>query len=344
MTLMNDRCRSIPKTWMDADQHFKAAIVEPWYQTIAKIYSQVVYISTSFFAKRDFQAALMPVTCTSVSSPMGLGSDSLPVDVNLFGQKTYLADSMQFQLEYLMRVHQNNVWYIMPTFRGEDPDARHLNQFFHAEAEIKGTLSDVMTLIDDYIATLVKTIYSCSELMDAIEKIVGHVDHMESFLKLKGVIPHITSLEAEKLLKNKSDSFEEVLPGVKMITSQGERYLMEHFSGPVWLTHMPALGVPFYQAQTKDGKALCADLLMGIGETVGCGQRHANAIDTLRALKKHQVRPEDYAWYIRMKQEFPMQTSGFGIGIERFLAWVLQHDDVRDLHIFSRLKGFVAAP
>jgi aspartyl/asparaginyl-tRNA synthetase len=103
---------------------------------------------------------MIPITCNSVSSPMGLGSDSLPVHVNLFGKETYLADSMQFYLEYFVRQpNVEGIWYIMPTFRGEDPDARHLNQFFHSEAEIKGRFPNIQKVVNNYLHTLTSVPY-----------------------------------------------------------------------------------------------------------------------------------------------------------------------------------------
>ncbi|KAK0138797.1 hypothetical protein N1851_024659 [Merluccius polli] len=65
---------------------------------------------------------------------MGLGSDSEPVFVNILGQDVYLADSMQFVLEYFLRFQENllGTYYISTSFRGEDPDATHLNQFYHS--------------------------------------------------------------------------------------------------------------------------------------------------------------------------------------------------------------------
>ena len=50
----------------------------------------------------------------------------------------------------------------------------------------------------------------------------------------------------------------------------------------------------------------------------------------------HSVNEHDYAWYLRMKEELPMVTSGFGMGVDRFLMWVLDHDDIRDLPLISR--------
>ncbi len=66
----------------------------------------------------------LPITTGSISSPMGLGSDSIPVKIQLGGRDTYLADSMQFALEYGCRFFENGVWYIMPSFRGESEDKK----------------------------------------------------------------------------------------------------------------------------------------------------------------------------------------------------------------------------
>jgi asparaginyl-tRNA synthetase len=85
---------------------------------------------------------------------MGLGSDSLPVHVELGGVNTYLADSMQFMLELACRLTGRDCYYIMPSFRGEACDETHLSQFFHSEAEIRGDLADVMAVVDEYILHL----------------------------------------------------------------------------------------------------------------------------------------------------------------------------------------------
>ena len=96
----------------------------------------------------------LPVTTGSISSPMGRGSDSLTVRINLEGIDTYLADSMQFLLEYGCRLNLKGVYYVMPSFRGEKADERHLCQFYHSEAEIPGKLENVMNLVDEYIKYL----------------------------------------------------------------------------------------------------------------------------------------------------------------------------------------------
>lgn len=125
-----------------------------------------------------------------------------------------------------------------------------------------------------------------------------------------------------------------------------ELKLIEHFGGAVWLTEMDHLSVPFYQAFVDEDrtKARCADILFGNGEILGLGERHVLAKDVLAALQQHEVPVDGYAWYTEIRKQKPILTTGWGMGIERFLAWVFQHDDIRDMTIVPRMKGFTFAP
>ncbi len=116
---------------------------------------------------------------------------------------------------------------------------------------------------------------------------------------------------------------------------------MEMFGGYVWVTHWDHLAVPFYQAFADGSQnvALNADLLFGIGETVGAGERHVDEDAVTQALRLHSVDDEPYEWYRVLKREAPMRTSGFGMGVERLLLWVLDHDDIRDLQLLPRSNG-----
>jgi aspartyl/asparaginyl-tRNA synthetase len=275
---------------------------------------------------------------------MGLGSDSTPVSVELFGQRTFLADSMQFQLEYLLRFSDTRgVFYTMPSFRGEDPDARHLNQFFHAEAEIRGTLDDARRLASRYVGHLAAHL---APLIDGeLGWMVPDVGHIERLVARRGDFPAITFEAARSLLGQREDCFREHAGGVFSLTVAGEQRLLEEMGEPIWIIRAPAMSVPFYQALAEDGiHALSADLLLGIGETVGCGQRHQYGADVATALTRHGVDRNDYSWYVRMKEESPILTSGFGMGLERFLLWLLKHKDIRDIALFQRLKGAEPVP
>lgn len=155
---------------------------------ILELEELILIESMNFYRSKNVHWLSAPVTTGTISSPMGLGSDSLSVKISLDGRETYLADSMQFLLEYGCRFFNDGCWYIMPTFRGEDVDKRHLKQFFHSEAEIPGTLTDVMSLVDEYI----------KYLLQKVQIIIGEQKHLTQVIKHD--IPRITFDEAEKIL------------------------------------------------------------------------------------------------------------------------------------------------
>ena len=101
---------------------------------------------------------------------------------------------------------------------------------------------------------------------------------------------------------------------------------------------MPSSTVPFYQA-VEDGDpsaSMTADLLAGIGETVGCGERARTENAVLANLERCEVGEARYDWYLQMKRQNPLQTSGFGLGLERFLMWATQRTDIRDFAFLLR--------
>ncbi len=329
-----------PKRWQQS-HHFDDAISHPWYQLLFQLSSSIVYATYHFFEQKKYAVALPPVTCGSVTSPMGLGSDSLPVKIQLFDEPTYLADSMQFHLEYLLRHGNKGVFYIMPSFRGEDYDERHLNQFVHIEAEIVGGFSDIKQCINEYLFYLINFIYQ--HYHDDLIKIVD-VQHIEKFLS-NGMPKEITFNEALILLKNKPQYVNTYDRNIIGLTHLGEKKLMEELGEGIWLTHLPRKGVPFYQANAEDPNAsLAGDFLAGIGEMIGCGERHTHAMDLVQAMNEREVSSEEYNWYIQLKEKYPLQTAGFGIGFERLLLWILKHDDIRDIPLIQRLKNQPSVP
>lgn len=327
-----------PKTWQNLDTHFIKVLNEPWYQHLTKLQDEFMFSTVEFYRSKKFLFTQLPLTTGTISSPMGLGSDSKPVKVNIEGIDTYLADSMQFFLEFACRINKTGAYYVAPSFRGELADERHLCQFYHSEAEIIGELPDVMSLCQDYLKHLVKHyLKTCSK---EIELYAGTTKHLNDFLKIVDSIPKCTFDEAVKILNDKEGDIKH-FDGYRTITKQGEKKLMAHFGGYVWLTHFDHLSVPFYQQFDKNDKtkAVNADLLMGIGETIGSGQRHRNGNEALKALNMHEVTVEPYQWYINLKNEVEVQTSGFGLGVERFFLWMLNHNDIRDMQLVPRFNG-----
>lgn len=330
-----------PGSWRDPDTHFLTVMNSPWYTALIDLQDTITSATVNFWTERGVRFGHLPVTTGSISSPMGLGSDSLPVMVDLFGAPTYLADSMQFSLEYLCRLAGRGAYYLMPSFRGEAPDATHLCQFFHSEAEITGGLQDVMVLVEQYLRHIVGELTARHPAL--IRAAAGSLDHVTTLLEDSRPFRRLTFDEASAAL---DDDPRHVIheDGWRNLTRAGERRLMEMYGDFLWITHWDALAVPFYQRQDAQGRALNGDLLFGPGEVVGAGERHVDGGEVLDALDRHRVPAKDYDWYVRMKTEAPMRTAGFGMGVERFLMWLLGQRDIRDLELLPRVNGRTILP
>ena len=329
--------------WKNEKNFYLNVLANPWYKLLVKLENLVSMETMKFYEEKGIITMHLPVTTGTISSPMGRGRDSLPVKVNLEGVDTYLADSMQFLLEYGCRLNEKGVYYVMPSFRGEKADERHLCQFYHSEAEIPGNLNDVMNLVEEYVKYLSKKILE--NFKDELEKAIGDISHIEKIANYSGNFPRITFNQAEQSLKEKFgdniNDYIEYNDGWRNITRKAEQELIKIYDGIVWITNYDILAVPFYQQFDNDlaGTTKNADLLFGIGETVGCGERHQNDVDLLKSLKLHEVNKDEYEWYIKLKEKYPLQTAGFGMGIERYLMWVLKASDIRNMQICLRFNG-----
>ena len=327
-----------PKTWDNTSKHYSSALNSEWYKSITKLQNEFIKSSINYYSKSDMVFMFLPMITNAISSPMGLGSDSKPVEIEIRGKKTHLVDSMQFYLEYACRLHNKNCYYLAPSFRGESSDNRHLNEFLHSEAEIIGNLDNTIEFVENYIKSLCKDFLT--NCIEDINKLTTGVDHINKLLSLKS-IPRCTFDNAVDILENNPLYVKNHKNKYRTITNEGEKKLINHFNDFVWLTYPDYLAVPFYQKYTGEDmkNAVSADLLMGIGETVGAGERVFTSEDLIKSLKYHNVSPKNYEWYIKMKRQKPLQTSGFGMGIERFLLWLINHDDIRDIPLFPRLRN-----
>ncbi|MGW7342804.1 amino acid--tRNA ligase-related protein [Streptomyces sp. NPDC054854] len=338
---------STPPLWSDPGRYLDL-MDSPWGRTLVTMQDALSYATARFWADRGVSTLHLPVTTGAVSSPMGLGSDSQPVKARMFGKDVYLADSMQFTLEYGCRMAGSGCYYLMPSFRGEDPDNSHLCQFFHSEAELPGGLDTTMATVEDYIRHLARHLLTACP--DTVRAAAGTVTHLDEIADGHGPFERMTFDTAARLLHHDPDLIRTgTAPGRRpwrTLTRQAERLLIERCKSPVWVTYYDHLAVPFYQAFADDShqSALNADLLFGLGEIVGAGERHISAEQVRAALALHHVGEDSYLWYLAMRERRPLHTSGFGMGIERFLMWALDHHDIRDLQILTRVNGQDCVP
>lgn len=297
--------------------------------------AEVFHATVEFYKKYGLHYTIVPSTTGAVSSPTEPGSDSSPVTVCIGNYRTNLIDSAQFYLEYACRLFSEGCYYIGHSFRYEKPDSRHLAQFWHSEAEITGDLSNVQRLVEEYIRFITNELYhtfynQLNEVPDFRERINGLLARKEPFRKIQ-------YREAVDYLSSFSDGLTSCDTGALRITAKGEKRLMEEFGEFTWVERWDKMSVPFYQALDESKElALNADLLFGVGEVVGAGQRHYSSSSLKSALYEHGLSEREYSWYIAMKETAPMLTSGFGMGIERYLMWFLGINDIRDLELYPR--------
>lgn len=332
-----------PQSWQNTRTYLKDILTSDWYKAIAQITATLISSTHDFYKKEGIKPFIFPVTTGSISSPMGKGSDSVPITIQIKGNTIYLADSMQFSLELATRLNERGAYYIMPTFRGEDNDDRHLNEFVHSEVEVSGTFDDIVDLAEKYIKYICEEVNS--ECKEIISKTAGTTEHLEGLLSAKNSFTKVPYSEALNILKNNENAFQKVGTDYPSITSQGEKELIKKFGDFTWLTELPYSNVPFYQARIEDSQfAQAADLLAGIGEILGCGQRVHTKKDLEKSLEFHKVSFHGYEWYSEMREIQTLQTSGFGMGLERLILWLTKTDDIRNCCILYRDHRIITFP
>jgi asparaginyl-tRNA synthetase len=291
---------------------------------------------------------------SSASSPMGPGSDSEVITIQFGKYKTNLIDSSQFGFEPLL-FHIDKAYCYLPSMRGESPDARHLNQFFHCEAEIVGTLENLLPLVEGYIRTLSQTLIALTQIVELMS-----IDFTKTDFALRSVISadsfqRRTFNDMYPWLQ-KNPSFYTENDFGRNITSTGEIALTEQEGCklPMWLCHYDRDVVPFYQKPNPANinTVINADLLFAPiveggfgGEIVGSGQRQDTSKEIIESLGRQRIRTDLYEWYINLRK-YPQYkiTSGFGLGVERFIAWALGYSDIKDVIHYPRLKNIKTLP
>ena len=336
-----------PRTWGRSRAHLVTLLMDPYYRALVQVQDCLHHATNDFFRNHDLRSIDLPLTTESISSPTAPGSDSFPIEIEFLGQRIFLADSMQFMLELGCRLHPRGAYYKSLSFRGEESDDTHLNQFHHVECEIPGTLEDAMSLAADLIQHLTNALVRLCA--DQVYALAGSIAHLERLVVSQGEWPRVPFPQAVTELKRVGDGFVHRHPhGFDVITRKGEAALLQTIGNglALWLTGFPASAVPFYQARDPQDPftTLSADLLLGTCEVLGSGQRHVQAADVERSLVEQHVPRVSYDWYLEMRNVKPIQTAGFGLGLERYLMWALQQSDIRDCTLMCGRLGASELP
>jgi len=294
--------------------------------TIMKIRSEVMHYIDEFFEKQGF---------IEVSPPMFISS-AVEGGATLFGLKyfdeaMYLTQSAQLHLEVLI-YSLEKVYCIAPSFRAEKSRTiRHLTEFWHVESEQAfSTIEDLMQLEERLISHVCQSVAKkCRKHLEALG-----LDPKE-LSKIKAPFPKIMYTEAIELLHKKG--FE--IPWGEDFGFNEERALTEEFKGPVFVHAYPKKIKAFYVKAYADKPdiVMSADLLVPrIGELSTGGARVDDKKELIRNLEEFGLNPQDYEWYVDLRRYGSVPHTGFGMGVERLLAWMLNLESIMDAIPFPR--------
>jgi len=295
---------------------------------ILKIRSTVTGAIHQFFRERDYHEFTPPIF-----TPNTCEGGSTVFEVKYFQDTVYLTQSWQLYAEAAV-FSLEKIYDMSPTFRAEkSKTSRHLSEFWMAEMEAAWMeLDEVSQLAKDEIEFIVQEVLKKNKKeLEILERDISKLE------KIKQPFPTITYTEALKILKDKCGM--DVNWGKDLRTVEEDK-LMEHFDTPIVVTHYPKETMAFYKpADPADPTtALCFDMLApeGYGEIIGGSQRSTDLNELAEGLKKEGADPETYEWYFDLRKYGSVPHSGYGVGVERVVAWICGIDNIKDAIPFPR--------
>jgi asparaginyl-tRNA synthetase len=253
-------------------------------------------------------------------------------EIDYFGDKMYLSQSGQLYVE-AGALAFNKVYCFGPTFRAEKSKTRrHLMEFWMVEPEMAfATLEDIIYLAQNMISYIVSKV-----LEDNLYELLILERDISKLENIRPPFYRITYREAVGLLNSKGINFEF---GEDFGASE-ETVISESFDKPVIITNYPKSIKPFYM-KLDDSKefVLNMDILApeGYGEIVGGSQREDDYETLLKRMQEQNIPIKDYQWYLDLRKYGTVKHAGFGLGIERTVAWICKLDHVRQTISFPRM-------
>lgn len=302
-------------------------IRSPRQAAILRLRAAIVRRSRAFFDSHGFIAADPPIITPSFAE----GSSTL-FAIDYFGEPAYLSQSGQLYLEALAMA-LGKVYAFGPTFRAEKSKTRrHLSEFWMIEPEMAFCQFEAnLRWQEQFIEAVVQGVL---EECQAELALIGR--DLTPLKRVLAPFPRITYGEALKILSDRGLG----LHYGEDLGAPHETALAEAFDRPVFLTHFPASLKAFYmQPDPNDSTlALAADLLApeGYGEIIG-GSERIYDYELLRSrMARYGLDEKTYGWYLDLRRFGTVPHSGFGVGLERLLAWIAGVEHVRETGAFPR--------
>jgi asparaginyl-tRNA synthetase len=294
---------------------------------IMRVRHQVVKAIRDFFDINGF---------TLIDSPIFTGNavegTTTLFEVDYFERSAYLTQSGQLYQEAGATAF-GKTYCFGPTFRAEKSKTRrHLTEFWMVEPEMAYVdIDENMTWAENLVSYILdKVLAKCKNELNTLERDVSKLENM------KPPFPRITYDEAFKLLKEKGSTFEYG----NDFGAPDETILSNQFDKPIMIHRWPAEIKAFYMKRDSGNNdlALGVDMIApeGYGEIIGGGQREDNIEVLTKRIRHHDLPLEPFQWYLDLRKYGSVPHSGFGMGLERTVAWICGTKHIRETIPFPR--------
>ena len=301
---------------------------------ILRVRAEIIKAARDFFDERGFTLTDPPII-----TPAACEGTSTLFPVDYFDEQAFLTQSGQLYVE-ATAMALGKVYSFGPTFRAEKSKTRrHLTEFWMVEPEVAyAELDDVMELAEGLITFIVKR---CLEKRRVDLQTIGR--DISKLEKIEAPFPRISYDEAVKNLQegHAKGALESKFEWGGDLGSPDETYLSAQFDKPVMVHRYPAKVKAFYMEPDPQHPelALCVDVLApeGYGEIIGGSQRMASYELLLQRIKEHNLPGEAFKRYLDLRKFGSVPHGGFGMGIERAVAWICGLEHVRETIPFPRM-------
>jgi len=297
-------------------------------RAILGVRHEIIKAVRDFFDDRGFT-----LVDTPIFTPAACEGTTTLFEVNYFEEKAYLTQSGQLYNE-AAAMAVGKTYCFGPTFRAEKSKTRrHLTEFWMVEPEVAfAHLEDAMALGEEMVAFIVGRVLQ--KRRPELQLLERNIENLE---KIKLPFPRMTYDEAVKILQSKGS---EIQWGGDFGATD-ETILSEGSDKPLLVHRYPSQVKAFYMAPdpARPEVALCVDMLApeGYGEIIGGGERLADLTLLEQRIDEHKLPRKAFEWYLDLRRYGTVPHSGFGMGIERAVAWICGLEHVRETIPFARM-------
>ena len=315
-------------------EHRHLWLRSPRQVAVLRVRAEIIKAVRDFFDDRGFTLTDPPII-----TPAACEGTTTLFPVDYFEEQAFLTQSGQLYVE-ATAMALGKVYSFGPTFRAEKSKTRrHLTEFWMVEPEVAyATLDDLMQLAEEFITHIVTRVLE--RRRPELDTIGRDISKLE---KVATPFPRISYDEAVKMLQeaHAKGLLENNFEYGGDLGSPDETYISSQFDRPVMIHRYPAKVKAFYMEPDpqRPDLALCVDVLApeGYGEIIGGSQRMASHELLLQRIHEHNLPEEAFKWYLDLRKYGGVPHAGFGMGIERAVAWICGLEHVRETIPFPRM-------